>query len=77
VIERTGGGVPEVYDLASDPQELSPIQGPQANEVRERLGAAYHAWRSDPRMFPESGQEGRRAADDAEIAARLEALGYL
>jgi len=60
---------PELYDLASDPGEVSDLSL-QRPEDTKRLRAALQAFRRDAR-------EAAHAAVDGESAERLRALGYV
>lgn len=60
--------IPELYDLAEDPGEVSNLAGQDA--ARERVSSA--GLRSLGASLP-----GRRAVEDPESAARLGALGYV
>jgi choline-sulfatase len=73
VLKWIGAPEPELYDLASDPRELSNLAVRRAEDARRLAGSWRRAVTEDRRSLPPVGSE----AEEAERLARLQALGYV
>ena len=73
VLKWIGAPEQELYDLASDPRELSNLAARRGEDARRLAGLWRTAVTEDRRSLPPAASE----AEDAERLARLSALGYV